>query len=147
MTEKKVATILLLINSQWLSKSFLCWRLLSDSQGFGVRAGEAILRGTFVCEYIGEVLEQQEAHNRRGRFTFLPRRNFFFCMLDVSSFLLTWPVLIPNIAKKIAVISSTLMLVLTIWVDWSKDIPDMSLILLHMEMCLGSSITGEHRSD
>jgi hypothetical protein len=79
--------------------------LLSDSQGFGVRAGEAILRGTFVCEYIGEVLEQQEAHNRRGRFTFLPRRNLFFCMLDVSSFLLTWPVLIPNIAKKIAVIS------------------------------------------
>lgn len=39
---------------------------MTEKKGFGVRAGEAILRGTFVCEYIGEVLEQQEAHNRRG---------------------------------------------------------------------------------
>ncbi|AES92672.1 histone-lysine N-methyltransferase SUVR5-like protein [Medicago truncatula] len=36
----------------------------TEKKGWGVRAGEAISRGTFVCEYIGEVLEEQEAHNR-----------------------------------------------------------------------------------
>lgn len=36
-----------------------------------MRAGEAILRGTFVCEFIGEVLGVQEADNRRKRFPFL----------------------------------------------------------------------------
>lgn len=44
--------------------------LLFHSQGWAVRAGEAILRGTFVCEYIGEVLDKEEEHNRRRRFTF-----------------------------------------------------------------------------
>uniref|UniRef100_M4FDN9 SET domain-containing protein n=1 Tax=Brassica campestris TaxID=3711 RepID=M4FDN9_BRACM len=34
-------------------------------EGWGVRACEHILRGTFVCEYIGEVLDQQEANKRR----------------------------------------------------------------------------------
>ncbi|KAH0851697.1 hypothetical protein HID58_036101, partial [Brassica napus] len=34
-------------------------------QGWGVRACEHILRGTSVCEYIGEVLDQQEADKRR----------------------------------------------------------------------------------
>lgn len=40
----------------------------TEKKGWGVRAGEAILRGTFVCEYIGEVLDVQEAHNRRKRY-------------------------------------------------------------------------------
>ncbi|KAL4314282.1 histone-lysine N-methyltransferase SUVR5 isoform X1 [Arachis ipaensis] len=40
----------------------------TENKGWGVRAGEAILRGTFVCEYIGEVLDVQEAHNRRKRY-------------------------------------------------------------------------------
>jgi hypothetical protein len=39
-------------------------------QGWAVRAGEAILRGTFICEYIGEVLDENEANKRRGRFKF-----------------------------------------------------------------------------
>ncbi|KAK7250847.1 hypothetical protein RIF29_33573 [Crotalaria pallida] len=37
-------------------------------EGWAVRAGEAIMRGTFVCEYIGEVLDEQEAHSRRKRY-------------------------------------------------------------------------------
>ncbi|CDY46064.1 BnaA09g41880D [Brassica napus] len=37
----------------------------TESKGWGVRACEHILRGTFVCEYIGEVLDQQEANKRR----------------------------------------------------------------------------------
>ncbi|KAJ4963447.1 hypothetical protein NE237_023386 [Protea cynaroides] len=37
----------------------------TKSKGWAVRAAEAISRGTFVCEYIGEVLNDQEA-NRRG---------------------------------------------------------------------------------
>lgn len=37
-------------------------------QGWAVRAGEPILRGTFVCEYIGEVLDEQEAEKRRERY-------------------------------------------------------------------------------
>ncbi|KAJ1436574.1 Zinc finger C2H2-type [Sesbania bispinosa] len=40
----------------------------TEKKGWGVRAGEAIMRGTFVCEYIGEVLHEQEAHNRRKRY-------------------------------------------------------------------------------
>ncbi|KAK7252873.1 hypothetical protein RIF29_37126 [Crotalaria pallida] len=40
----------------------------TEKKGWAVRAGEAILRGTFVCEYIGEVLDVQEAQNRRKRF-------------------------------------------------------------------------------
>ncbi|XP_054823931.1 LOW QUALITY PROTEIN: histone-lysine N-methyltransferase SUVR5 [Prosopis cineraria] len=39
----------------------------TEKKGWAVRAGEAILRGTFVCEYVGEVLNEQEAHNRRKR--------------------------------------------------------------------------------
>lgn len=41
--------------------------LLVDIQGWAVRAREPILRGTFVCEYIGEVLDEQEANKRRDR--------------------------------------------------------------------------------
>lgn len=37
----------------------------TEKKGWAVRAGEAISRGTFVCEYIGEVLNDEEA-NRRG---------------------------------------------------------------------------------
>ncbi|XP_027361259.1 histone-lysine N-methyltransferase SUVR5-like isoform X2 [Abrus precatorius] len=40
----------------------------TEKKGWAVRAGEAILRGTFVCEYIGEVLDVQEACNRRKRY-------------------------------------------------------------------------------
>ncbi|XP_061338628.1 histone-lysine N-methyltransferase SUVR5-like [Gastrolobium bilobum] len=40
----------------------------TEEKGWAVRAGEAIVRGTFVCEYIGEVLDEQEAHNRRKRY-------------------------------------------------------------------------------
>ncbi|KAI4314897.1 hypothetical protein L6164_027760 [Bauhinia variegata] len=40
----------------------------TEKKGWAVRAGEAILRGTFVCEYIGEVLDQKESHNRRKRY-------------------------------------------------------------------------------
>lgn len=41
---------------------------MTETKGWTVRAGEAILRGTFVCEYIGEVLEEQEANRRRDRY-------------------------------------------------------------------------------
>ncbi|KAK2372790.1 histone-lysine N-methyltransferase SUVR5 [Trifolium repens] len=40
----------------------------TEKKGWAVRAGETILRGTFVCEYIGEVLDVQEARNRRERY-------------------------------------------------------------------------------
>ncbi|CAN7017778.1 unnamed protein product [Brassica oleracea var. botrytis] len=40
----------------------------TESKGWGVRACEHILRGTFVCEYIGEVLDQQEANKRRTQY-------------------------------------------------------------------------------
>lgn len=36
----------------------------TEEKGWAVRAGEAILRGTFICEYIGEVLSEQEADKR-----------------------------------------------------------------------------------
>ncbi|RWR95661.1 SET domain-containing protein [Cinnamomum micranthum f. kanehirae] len=36
----------------------------TEKKGWGVRAGEAIPRGTFICEYVGEVLSDQEANNR-----------------------------------------------------------------------------------
>ncbi|KAE8686006.1 Histone-lysine N-methyltransferase SUVR5 [Hibiscus syriacus] len=39
----------------------------TENKGWGVRAGELILSGTFVCEYVGEILDEQEANNRRIR--------------------------------------------------------------------------------
>nr|KJB38988.1 hypothetical protein B456_007G157100 [Gossypium raimondii] len=36
--------------------------------GWGVRAGEPILSGTFVCEYVWEILGEQEANNRLTRY-------------------------------------------------------------------------------
>ncbi|KAL6273851.1 hypothetical protein ACE6H2_024543 [Prunus campanulata] len=40
----------------------------TEKKGWAVRAGEAILRGTFVCEYIGEVLDELQANDRRNRY-------------------------------------------------------------------------------
>ncbi|KAL3525757.1 hypothetical protein ACH5RR_014129 [Cinchona calisaya] len=40
----------------------------TEKKGWAVRAREAILRGTFVCEYIGEVMDEQEASERRNRY-------------------------------------------------------------------------------
>ncbi|XVE82696.1 hypothetical protein DITRI_Ditri16bG0026600 [Diplodiscus trichospermus] len=40
----------------------------TKNKGWGVRAGEPILSGTFVCEYIGEILDEQEANNRLMRY-------------------------------------------------------------------------------
>ncbi|CAI0554022.1 unnamed protein product [Linum tenue] len=40
----------------------------TENKGWAVRAGEPILRGTFVCEYIGEVIDEDEAKNRRIRY-------------------------------------------------------------------------------
>ncbi|KAJ3669568.1 hypothetical protein LUZ60_011518 [Juncus effusus] len=39
----------------------------SKSKGWAVRAGEAITRGTFICEIIGEVVNNDEATQRRDR--------------------------------------------------------------------------------
>ncbi|KAI3857244.1 hypothetical protein MKW92_032649 [Papaver armeniacum] len=36
----------------------------TEIKGWAVRTGEAISRGTFVCEYTGEVLKDQEATKR-----------------------------------------------------------------------------------
>ncbi|CAI9110041.1 OLC1v1010002C1 [Oldenlandia corymbosa var. corymbosa] len=40
----------------------------TEKKGWAVRAREAILRGTFVCEYVGEVIDEQEAIDRRTRY-------------------------------------------------------------------------------
>ncbi|KAH9327214.1 hypothetical protein KI387_007392, partial [Taxus chinensis] len=40
----------------------------TKQKGWGVRAAEAIPRGTFICEYIGEVLNDQEANKRGERY-------------------------------------------------------------------------------
>ncbi|KAM3363600.1 histone-lysine N-methyltransferase SUVR5 isoform X2 [Capsicum galapagoense] len=40
----------------------------TETKGWAVRAREAILRGTFVCEYVGEVLDEKEANKRRNRY-------------------------------------------------------------------------------
>ncbi|XP_057980671.1 histone-lysine N-methyltransferase SUVR5 [Malania oleifera] len=40
----------------------------TGKKGWALRAGEAILRGTFVCEYIGEVLSEHEANERHNRY-------------------------------------------------------------------------------
>ncbi|KAJ0754235.1 putative [histone H3]-lysine(4) N-trimethyltransferase transcription factor C2H2 family [Helianthus annuus] len=39
----------------------------TEGKGWAVRAGEPIERGTFVCEYIGEVIDKNEANKRRAR--------------------------------------------------------------------------------
>ncbi|XP_024978042.1 histone-lysine N-methyltransferase SUVR5 [Cynara cardunculus var. scolymus] len=40
----------------------------TEDKGWAVRAGEPIDHGTFVCEYIGEVIDEQEANKRRQRY-------------------------------------------------------------------------------
>ncbi|XP_062102311.1 histone-lysine N-methyltransferase SUVR5 isoform X2 [Humulus lupulus] len=40
----------------------------TEKKGWAVRAGESVLRGTFICEYIGEVLDEHEANMRRKRY-------------------------------------------------------------------------------
>ncbi|KAG0602146.1 hypothetical protein M758_11G162800 [Ceratodon purpureus] len=40
----------------------------SRHKGWGVRAAEAISRGTFVCEYVGEILNDSEANERGKRY-------------------------------------------------------------------------------
>ncbi|TYH29058.1 hypothetical protein ES288_A02G194200v1 [Gossypium darwinii] len=40
----------------------------TENKGWGVRAGEPILSGTFVCEYVGEIFGEQEANNRLTRY-------------------------------------------------------------------------------
>ncbi|XP_023744277.1 histone-lysine N-methyltransferase SUVR5 [Lactuca sativa] len=40
----------------------------TEDKGWGVRAGEPIDRGTFICEYIGEVVDEHEAKKRRHRY-------------------------------------------------------------------------------
>lgn len=40
----------------------------TEDKGWGVRAGEPIDRGTFICEYIGEVIDEHEAKKRRNRY-------------------------------------------------------------------------------
>ncbi|KAL8231386.1 hypothetical protein R6Q57_001164 [Mikania cordata] len=39
----------------------------TDGKGWAVRAGEPIARGTFVCEYVGEVIDKNESNKRRHR--------------------------------------------------------------------------------
>ncbi|WOG93156.1 hypothetical protein DCAR_0312437 [Daucus carota subsp. sativus] len=41
----------------------------TEEKGWAVRACEQILRGRFVCEYIGEVIDEQEATIRRKRYS------------------------------------------------------------------------------
>nr|URM60682.1 C2H2 family protein [Gymnema sylvestre] len=40
----------------------------TEKKGWAVRAREPILRGTFVCEYIGEIIDENEATERRNRY-------------------------------------------------------------------------------
>ncbi|KAF3786597.1 Histone-lysine N-methyltransferase [Nymphaea thermarum] len=40
----------------------------TENKGWAVRAGEAIPRGAFVCEYLGEVLDDQNANKRGERY-------------------------------------------------------------------------------
>jgi hypothetical protein len=51
-------------------------------QGWGVRAAEAIPRGTFVCEYIGEVLNDKEANERGKRYLLI---NSFETLTSISN--------------------------------------------------------------
>lgn len=40
----------------------------TEKKGWGVRACEPIFRGTFVCEFVGEVIDMQEANKRHQRY-------------------------------------------------------------------------------
>lgn len=40
----------------------------TEKKGWAVRAREAIPSGTFVCEYVGEVIDEKEADKRRNRY-------------------------------------------------------------------------------
>lgn len=86
-----------------------------------MRAGEAILRGTFVCEYIGEVLDEQEANRRRDRFVSLFEVLFkisFLFLFFFNSLSLYDPIYVSlGITVKATTISWTWMLILMTLVD------------------------------
>jgi hypothetical protein len=106
-TEKKVAFSLLYCFQESILTS-----LLVDSQGWALRAAETILRGMFVCEYVGEVLDEQEANKRRHRFHISSDR-CCFCLLYVN-FYVTYikrTLVLSGIGKKVAAICMTLMLI------------------------------------
>lgn len=57
------------------------------SQGWAVRAREAIPRGTFVCEYVGEVIDEKEANKRQNRFGIMSEGCFRLLVIVQSSYL------------------------------------------------------------
>lgn len=40
-----------------------------------------IPRGTFVCEFIGEVVNEQEAKERHSRFQIISKKNYIFLIV------------------------------------------------------------------
>jgi len=84
-TEKKVITFHILFNSQ-SAKSSVSANMLC-LQGWAVRAGEAISRGTFVCEYIGEVMNDVEGNKRGQRFIILSTK---LCFSFSSDHFISW---------------------------------------------------------
>lgn len=141
-TEKKVAFSLLYCFQESILTS-----LHVDSQGWALRAAETILRGMFVCEYVGEVLDEQEANKRRHRFH-ISSDWCFFCFLYVNIYVIyiKRTLVLSGIGKKVAAICMTLMLIWMIWADWWRDRSHMWLMRQSMEMFHGSSITGDKSS-
>lgn len=87
-TEKKVLFFFSLFFSLFLviisSRSILSHVC---SQGWAVRAREAIPSGTFVCEYVGEVIDEKEADKRRNRFDIMSEGCFHLLVIVQSPYI------------------------------------------------------------
>lgn len=57
----------------------------SAAKGFGLVATSQISKGSFICEYVGELLTRSEALRRDGENQINDKMNFIFCLNEISS--------------------------------------------------------------
>lgn len=59
-----------------------CIRFRTQDRGYGVKAVERIPKGTFICEYVGEVIDNDEKHKRHQLYVKMGYPPDYFMIVD-----------------------------------------------------------------
>lgn len=59
----------------------------TDNKGYGVRAKESLKKGTFIYEYIGEVIGEEDFRKRMVEYDQANMKHFYFMMLTLTAFI------------------------------------------------------------
>lgn len=54
------------------------------NKNYGVFSTESILKGSFICEYAGEIINEQEAKERREKYREMNVCNYIFCLREIN---------------------------------------------------------------